>query len=283
MSNSRIGLRAALIGGAALTLLAWASQSVAATASAEDQEVRIARLEAAVAALQAQAQDQATLKRQNAELQAQDAELKQDVVDLEAQVQDLKVSTATQIQDVRSTTSATVATIANGKPTIATSGGAFSATLHGVMQFDAGQSFVRSSGPVATDFRRTGPALGATTTNTDAAHARDLNSSTNFRRARIGIDGKVFSSFDYSLLYEASRTERCGAQSRRRRLQNRGATLRQWRSLVRVRRGDGKSGLDAEHDGDRDRATVRRAVGRGLSNGVQSGPPIGVQKGPPWR
>ena len=148
MSNSRIGLRAALIGGAALTLLAWASQSVAATASAEDQEVRIARLEAAVAALQAQAQDQATLKRQNAELQAQDAELKQDVVDLEAQVQDLKVSTATQIQDVRSTTSATVATIANGKPTIATSGGAFSATLHGVMQFDAGQSFVRSSGPV---------------------------------------------------------------------------------------------------------------------------------------
>ncbi len=34
------------------------------------------------------------------------------------------------------------------------------------------------------------------------AHARDLNSGTNFRRARIGIDGKVFGNVDYNFLYD---------------------------------------------------------------------------------
>ena len=201
MSGRGRGFRVALAGGTALMLLAWASRPMAAT-SAEDQDARIARLEAAVSALQSQAQAQAVVKQENASLRAQDAELGQEVSDLEAQVLDLKGSTAAQIQDVRSAATSTVATIANGKPTISTADGAFSATLHGVMQFDAGQSFIASAGPVATDLRRTGPALGATTSNAEAIRARDLNSGTNFRRARIGIDGKVFSNFDYSVLFD---------------------------------------------------------------------------------
>src|SRR6185369_11892438 len=32
--------------------------------------------------------------------------------------------------------------------------------------------------------------------------ARDLNDGTNFRRARFGVDGKLFKDFDYALIYE---------------------------------------------------------------------------------
>jgi phosphate-selective porin OprO/OprP len=31
---------------------------------------------------------------------------------------------------------------------------------------------------------------------------RDLNEGFNFRRARFGIDGKLFRDFDYSFIYE---------------------------------------------------------------------------------
>ena len=51
---------------------------------------------------------------------------------LQAQIADLKVSTGASLTALRSDTTTTSATIANGKPTIATSDGKFSATLHGV-------------------------------------------------------------------------------------------------------------------------------------------------------
>ncbi len=63
------------------------------------------------------------------------------------------------------------------------------------MQFDAADYFQRTPGPITSDFRR-----GATAA--DTAHARDLSSGTNFRRARIGIDGKAFGDFEYNLLFE---------------------------------------------------------------------------------
>jgi phosphate-selective porin OprO/OprP len=87
------------------------------------------------------------------------------------------------------------ATILAGKPSIQSGDGRFAANLHGVMQFDAANYFQRAAGPISTDFRR-GGAVG------DTAHARDLNSGTNFRRARIGIDGKLFGDFDYNILFE---------------------------------------------------------------------------------
>ena len=87
------------------------------------------------------------------------------------------------------------ASIFAGKPSIQSSDGRFVANLHSVMQFDAAGYFQHAAGPIGTDLRR-GGAVG------DTAHARDLNNGTNFRRARIGIDGKVFGDFDYNVLFE---------------------------------------------------------------------------------
>jgi len=89
------------------------------------------------------------------------------------------------------------ATILGGKPTIASGDGRFSATLHGVMQFDTAAYFQSGAGPLGSDFRR-----GATNSATDTAHARDLGNGTNFRRARIGVDGKVFGDFEYNVLFD---------------------------------------------------------------------------------
>ena len=70
-----------------------------------------------------------------------------------------------------------------GTPSIASNDGAFTIAFHGIMQMDAA-SYSQDKG------------LPAAVTN------RDLNSGTNLRRARIGINGKLFSDFDYNLLAE---------------------------------------------------------------------------------
>jgi phosphate-selective porin OprO/OprP len=87
------------------------------------------------------------------------------------------------------------ATITAGKPQIQSGDGRFVANLHGVMQFDAADYEQRTPGPITADFRRGAAAA-------DTAHARDLSSGTNFRRARIGVDGKAFGDFEYNLLFE---------------------------------------------------------------------------------
>jgi phosphate-selective porin OprO and OprP len=87
------------------------------------------------------------------------------------------------------------ATMIAGKPQIASPDGRFSATLHGVMQFDAAEYSQKTAGPINVDLRR-GAAAG------DTARARDLSSGSNFRRARIGVDGKMFGDFEYNLLFE---------------------------------------------------------------------------------
>jgi phosphate-selective porin OprO/OprP len=87
------------------------------------------------------------------------------------------------------------ATITAGKPSIQSADGRFTANLHGVMQFDAANYFQDAAGPITSDFRR-----GASPT--DTAHARDLNSGTNFRRARFGVEGKAFGDWEYNILFE---------------------------------------------------------------------------------
>ncbi|HEV2530132.1 OprO/OprP family phosphate-selective porin [Phenylobacterium sp.] len=87
------------------------------------------------------------------------------------------------------------ATILAGKPSIQSADGRFSATLHGVMQFDVAQYLQADPGPVTADFRRGAAAA-------DTAHARDLSSGSNFRRARIGFDGKVYGDIEYQVLFE---------------------------------------------------------------------------------
>jgi phosphate-selective porin OprO and OprP len=87
------------------------------------------------------------------------------------------------------------ATIVAGKPSIQSADGRFVANLHAVMHFDAADYSQRTPGPISADFRR-GAAAG------DTAHARDLSSGTDFRRARIGIDGRAFGDWDYNVLFD---------------------------------------------------------------------------------
>jgi phosphate-selective porin OprO/OprP len=87
------------------------------------------------------------------------------------------------------------ATMVAGKPSIQSPDGRFAANLHGVMQFDAADYSQKTPGPITVDFRR-----GASAT--DTAHARDLSSGTNFRRARIGVDGRMFGDFEYNVLFD---------------------------------------------------------------------------------
>src|SRR3954464_2014256 len=97
--------------------------------------------------------------------------------ELEAQIADLKAQTAGTTQAIRETQAAqpTVA-LANGRPTITTSDGAFKFALRSVVQFDA-----------------------ASYSESPRTAANDLGSGTNFRRARIGFDGTAFKDWNYAL------------------------------------------------------------------------------------
>ena len=74
-------------------------------------------------------------------------------------------------------------TLSNGKPSFASADGRFTANIKATLMLDTGKYFQKSNLPAAV-------------TN------RDLNESANFRRARFGVDGKLFRDFDYSFIYE---------------------------------------------------------------------------------
>jgi phosphate-selective porin OprO and OprP len=126
---------------------------------------------------------------------------------LRAQVADLKASTIAQVGALRTEQQATTVSLANGRPTIATGDGQFTAAFRGVFQFDTAIYDQDSAGPLATDFRR-----GSFNDANENDRARDLNDGTNFRRARLGIEGKAFGAFDYNFLYDfgGSGTEEAG-------------------------------------------------------------------------
>jgi phosphate-selective porin OprO/OprP len=137
----------------------------------------------------------------DAKLEALEAEVEL----LKAQIADLRASTVAQITDVRQTSapkpSATVS-ISKGSPTFASADGSYTATLRGQLQLDSAAFSQQSAGPITTDLRRSGPALGATASNVDAAHARNLKDGTVFRRARLGADGTAPGGWEYRLLFD---------------------------------------------------------------------------------
>ncbi|HEX8232066.1 MAG TPA: porin [Caulobacteraceae bacterium] len=115
-------------------------------------------------------------------LEAQQAALDQ----LNEQLGDLKTAMSSGFKEVRDTAAAQDrVVIAGAKPSIQSADGRFTANLQGVMQFDAATYFQDEVPAAQTDPR-----------------ARDLNAGTNFRRARIGIGGKMFGDFNYNLLYD---------------------------------------------------------------------------------
>ena len=133
------------------------------------------------------------------------AALEAEVQVLAAEIQDLKTQTVTQIGDVRASAAkppAASAVIASGKPGIASSDGKFTANFHVVAQLDGADYQQKGIGPTSTDLRRSGPALGSSSSNVDLSRARNLKTGDVFRRARIGIDGTAYSDWDYRVLFD---------------------------------------------------------------------------------
>ena len=190
--------RAALCAGVALGALASSASAFAADQSEAD--ARIARLEAAVATLQAQVQAQSGAVAEN-------AALKDQVGQLQSQLGDLKSTTAAQIKTLTPAKSAAPTAVATfGKDSskqevgIASADGRFSLNLYALVQLDAALYDQGAAGPIATDLRRSGPALGYSASNIDFAHARKLKSGDEFRRARFGFQGAAFGDFQYRVV-----------------------------------------------------------------------------------
>jgi phosphate-selective porin OprO/OprP len=116
---------------------------------------------------------------QNAD--AQKVQQLQDAVDsLAAQVADLKRQNAEKYADLTNyNTNATKISLANGRPTFTSGDGAFTASLRVLAQGDLAY-YGQSSG------------LGGV----------DLSSGFNFRRARLGLEGKLFSDWSYNFTGE---------------------------------------------------------------------------------
>jgi phosphate-selective porin OprO/OprP len=182
---ARAAFVALLMSSAATGALAAPKKHAASSANsnaalaAQVRELR-AQVEELKAAMSAQQQAQA----QQPQAQAQQAQIDT----MGQQLADVKATQDAQASDIITLKSppsgaTVIPTLPNGKPAFATADGRFSANVRAIVMFDAGKYFQKSGLPTAT--------VG-----------RDLNSGTNFRRARFGIDGKLFKDFDYALIYE---------------------------------------------------------------------------------
>ncbi len=78
---------------------------------------------------------------------------------------------------------AVAVSLPNGKPALASADGRFTANIRANVMFDAGKYLQKSNLPAVTN-------------------GRELNDGTDFRRARFGVDGKLFKDFDYSFIME---------------------------------------------------------------------------------
>lgn len=147
----------------------------------------------------ASAGEKENLKAQIDALKTQIAEQQQKLEELSAQVQDVKVSAGNQFAETqRRAADAPKVQIKDARPTFSTGDGKYSASLRGRFQFDYAHYIQNpSGGPANLDFRR-----GSFGDATEAVHARDLNDGTNFRRAQLGVEGKLTDDWNYSLIYE---------------------------------------------------------------------------------
>jgi phosphate-selective porin OprO/OprP len=109
-------------------------------------------------------------------------QIQQQIDELNAQVSDLKRSQSSQYTDVSAQVNKPAdvsVSLKNGRPSFKTADGDFSADIRALVQFDSayyGDSHV----PAGTDF----------------------SSGSNFRRARIGVQGTLFKDWSYQFLYD---------------------------------------------------------------------------------
>jgi phosphate-selective porin OprO/OprP len=124
--------------------------------------------------------------QQNNQLSA----IQQQLDAMAAQIADMKATQDTASADIITlktppapAPASVTTTLSNGKPSFATADGRFTANVRAILMMDAGKYFQKDN-------------LAPTVVG------RDLNEGVNFRRARIGFDGKLFKDFDYSFVYE---------------------------------------------------------------------------------
>ncbi len=191
--------RALAVSAVALGLAA----GLPAVAWAQDAQTDAAAREARIQQLEAEVQH---LADEVHELKAEQAAQGQAIKTVQAQ------PPAAPAQTAQAGPAPATVTLPGGKPTITSADGRFTANVHGILQFDAADYQQGSAGPIASDLRRSGPALGASASNVDLAHARNLKNGDDFRRARIGLDGTVFGDWDYKLIFDfaGSGTENAG-------------------------------------------------------------------------
>jgi phosphate-selective porin OprO and OprP len=88
-------------------------------------------------------------------------------------------------------------TFDGGRPTFKSADGNSSLSFRGRFQLDAAHYNQDDPGPLASDFRR-----GSQGTGREVNSARELSDGANFRRAQIGVEGKLASDFNYRLMFE---------------------------------------------------------------------------------
>ncbi|MBS0409727.1 MAG: porin [Proteobacteria bacterium] len=189
-------------------LLAGVAAPALAAPKADPRDARIEQLEAQVRQLM---EDHQRLAAEDQQLMAQAQQLAAEVAALKTgqQAQAQAVQTVQTAQAAQAEAAAkkpapgsVVTTMAAGRPIWSTADGRFTASVHAILQLDAGRYSQAAAGPIATDLRRSGPALGATSGNVDLTHARDLKDGVDFRRARLGVDGTAFGDWDYKLILD---------------------------------------------------------------------------------
>lgn len=169
---------------ASLAGVLLASVSTAALAAPSATDAKLQAMQQQLDAMRAQMNAMQAPGQQDAQMAA----MKQQLDAMAAQLAEMKTSQETASTDIATLKqapagSSVTTTLSNGKPGFATADGRFTANIKAILMLDAGKYFQKDNLPAAV-------------TN------RDLNEGANFRRARIGLDGKLFRDFDYSFIYE---------------------------------------------------------------------------------
>lgn len=167
---------------AGLLLCSVSSAALAAPASATD-----AKLQAMQRQLD-ELRGQLNAMKGSADADAKLAAMQQQLDAMQQQLAEMKTAEETQDADIATlklppAPASVATTLSNGKPAFATADGRFTANIRAIVMMDMGKYFQDNNLPAAT--------VG-----------RDLNEGVNFRRARIGFDGKLFTDFDYAFVYE---------------------------------------------------------------------------------
>jgi phosphate-selective porin OprO and OprP len=121
------------------------------------------------------------------------SDLENQIQTLSDQVADLKRSTSSQYADIQDqNANAVQVSLKNGRPSFKTADGAFSLALRALVQFDTAY-YGQGKTPAGLDF----------------------SSGSNFRRARLGAEGVLFSDWSYEFIYDfgGSGTETTGISS----------------------------------------------------------------------